>query len=158
MTRSLYALAIVLTAITVGCHEGETSDPVGSSALGAGHPAKAATSTNILILDPKFGGDRGDGEYTVTGQVRYGLTQRPIMSRSLFDVVLGTQAKVTQAGSPEAVWTVNNTGSELVDLTNRTAGTVDKWYFLQGGPYSASLHIRFVVTETTVSLASVTVE
>lgn len=80
------------------------------------------------------------------------------MSRELFDVVLDTQAKVVQLRSAERGWTVNNSNSEEVDLTRRTTATVDKWYFLQGGPGSLVLHVRFDVTRASVSVSSISIE
>jgi hypothetical protein len=80
------------------------------------------------------------------------------MREELFDVALNTQAKVKQLGLNETGWTVSNTSSERINLTHQTSATVDKWYFLQGGPNSKHVHIRFDVTATRVSVNSISIE
>jgi hypothetical protein len=80
------------------------------------------------------------------------------MRQELFDLALETQAKVKQLGSRESGWTVSSNSSEQIDLTHQTSATVDKWYFLQGGPNSLYLHVRFDVTATTVSVNSISIE
>lgn len=80
------------------------------------------------------------------------------MSRELFDVVLDTQAKVERLRPAERGWSVNHRSSDEVDLTRRTTATVDKWYFLQGGPGSLVLHVRFDVTRASVTVSSISIE
>jgi len=160
MKRTASILAAVAVTVLMGCQESNVTDPSATPMRETDPVSKAEPNgnSNIIILQATTD-DAGKGEqYSVTGQVKYGLTQLPIMSQELFDVALDTQAKVTQLGSTERGWTVNNSSSERVNLTRRTSATVDKWYFLRGGPNSLYLHIQFDVTATTVSVNSITFE
>ena len=160
MKRTASILAAVVATVLVGCQESNVSGPSAASMNETNSVSKAASSnnSNIIILEATVVDAGTNEQYSVTGQVKYGLTQLPIMREDLFDVVLDTQAKVKQLGPTERGWTVNNNSSERVNLTGRTSATVDKWYFLQGGPNSRYLHVRFDVTATAVSVSSVSIE
>ena len=160
MKRSMFVLAIVLMAIIIGCQESNVNGPSATPMLETNPVSKAAPSNNsgVIVLQATVINANTNEQYSITGEVKYGLTQLPIMSEELFDVALDTQAKVKQLGSTERGWTVNDNSSERVDLTRRTSATVDKWYFLQGGPHSLYLHVRFEVTATTVSVNSISIE
>lgn len=160
MKRTASVLAAVVATVFMGCQESNMTGPSATPMHKTDPVSKAAPSgnNNVIILQTTVF-DAGKGEqYSVTGQVKYGLTQLPIMSQELFDVVLDIQAKVKQLGSTERGWTVSNSSSEQVNLTRRTSASVDKWYFLRGGPNSLYLHIQFDVTATTVSVNSITFE
>lgn len=160
MKRSVFLLAIIPAAIIVGCQDSNVNGPATAPVIQTGSLSKAVLSnrSNIIILQATVI-DAGTGDqYSVTGQVKYGLTQLPIMREELFDIALDIQAKVKPLSSSTNGWTVNNTSSGRVTLTRQTSVTIDKWYFLRGGPNSRSLHIRFAVTATTVSVSSINIE
>jgi len=160
MKRTASILAAVVATVLVGCQESNVTGPSATRMLETNPVSKAAPSgnSNIIILQATVGdADKGE-QYSVTGQVKYDMTQLPIMSQELFDVVLDTQAKVELLGSGRSGWTVSNTSSERVNLTRQTSAIVDKWYFLRGGPNSLYLHVRFDVTATTVSVSSINIE
>ncbi|MEK9136740.1 MAG: hypothetical protein AAB393_06415, partial [Bacteroidota bacterium] len=103
MKRTASILAAVVATVLVGCQESNVTGPSATPMLETNAVSKAAPSNNssILILEVTVV-DAGTGEkYSVTGQVKYELTQRPIMSQELFDLVLDTQAKVKQLGPTE---------------------------------------------------------
>lgn len=160
MKRTASILAAIIAAALVGCQESNVTAPSATSLPGANPLSKAAPSSNsnIITLQSILFDAGKAGQYSVSGQVKYGLTQLPIMREELFDVELNTQAKVKQEGSLERGWTVNDKCSERVNLTYQTSARVDKWYFLQGGPNSLYLHVRFDVTATTVSVISISIE
>jgi len=160
MKRTASILAAVVATVLVGCQESNVTGPSATSMLETNPVSKAApgNNSNIIILQATVADAGTNEQYSVTGQVKYGLTQLPIMSQELFDVALDIQAKVKQLGSTERGWTVNNSSSERVNLTRQTSAIVDKWYFLQGGPNSLYMHIRFDVTATTVSVNSISFE
>lgn len=160
MKRAASILAAVVATVLVGCQESNVTGPSAARMLETNPVSKAAPSNNsdIIILQATVV-DAGTGEqYSVTGQVKFGLTQLPILSEELFDVVLDTQAKVKPLGSNRSGWTVSNNSSERVNLTRQTSANVDKWYFLQGGPSSLYLHVRFDVTTTTVFVSSISIQ
>ncbi len=160
MKRTMFALTITLMVIIVGCQESNVNGPSATAVPQTGPLSKAVlgSNSNIIILEATVVDAGTNEQYSVSGQVKYGVTQLPIMREDLFDVVLDTQAKVKQLDPTERGWAVNNNSSERVNLTGRTSATVDKWYFLQGGPNSRYLHVRFDVTATTVSVSSVSIE
>ena len=160
MKRTASILAVVVVTALVGCQESNVTGPSATPMLETNPVSKAAASNNsgVIVLQATVVDAGKDEQYSVTGQVKYRLTQLPIMSQELFDLSLDTEAKVNRLGSREQGWTVNDNGIERVNLTHQTSATVDKWYFLQGGPSSLYLHVQFDVTATTVSVSSISLE
>jgi hypothetical protein len=160
MKRLTGFLAAVVATSLMGCQESNFTGPSATAMRTPDAVSKSALSdnTDIIILQASINDANEGDQYSVTGRVKFGLTKLPIMSQELFDVVLDTEAKVKPLGSTPGGWAVSNNSLERVNLTYQTSGTVDKWYFLQGGPNSMYLHVRFDVTATTVSVNAISIE
>lgn len=160
MKHSMFVFAIAIATIALGCQNSNTTGPSATTELQARQLSKHPASDNVIQLNTTIrNGVRKEQEvYEVTGRVKFVLTQVPILRGDLFDLVLETDAKVSQLIPTQDSWTFGNTSIDRINLTLQTSATVDRWYFLRGGPNSLYLHIQFSVTTNSMSVISITIE
>jgi hypothetical protein len=157
MKQVVFVLVAACAAIVIGCVEstpiGSTIEPHSGNSL-----AKASPTSDPVIEFRTVVGDGSGDSYEIEGRVKYGLTQRPILSEEIFDLTLNTEAKVAQVGDSGNSFVVNEVRFEVVNLTGQSSALVDEVFFLRGGPRSLDLHLQFRMTAEGVSLVAVTIE
>lgn len=156
MKCTISVLAIVVTTFFLGCRESDVAGPNGANSTQANSLLKAFPNTNEIVLQGLLQGPIA--QYQVEGVVKYSLTPAPVLNRVLVDVVHSVEAKIWQLDLPANRWAVSHTSLERVDLTNKVSVPVDRRYFLQGGPNSPTLHLRFDAMITNVGLALIEIE
>jgi hypothetical protein len=152
MKRSLFVLAVAAALVVVGC-DTQALEPTAQDAARNASLSKARASDNVIDVHLVVGD--GSASYEVAGRIKYTLTQQPILSQELFDVVLDPELNVRAEGES---YPVNTRTFDTVNLTGRTSATFEQSYFLRGGPRSLDLHMQFEVTAAGVSLIAVMIE
>lgn len=152
MKHSVLSLAIVAILIG-GCSDGQLTDPLGHDTAGNGDFQKRVADGGDVIGVHTIIGD-GSTAYEVVGIVKYTLTQVPILSEELFDLMLKPEIGVHMK---KETYYVASGSNERVSLTRRSTLKLEKEYFLRGGPASINLNLQFEVSATSVSLVGVSI-
>ncbi len=155
MKKFSFVVAIVASALVIGCQEGNMTNPISNDLSASGLPMFSRPNGSLpdgsydfkvqLSLHPA---EAANGEYEVAGSIQYILSQSGEETYELALVVSGT-ADHLQNGNSGSFY---GESIDFVSLREKGFVKVEKSYPIQGLDEPAKLQITFVVTETEVTV------
>jgi hypothetical protein len=155
MKRFSFVVAVVVSALVLGCQDSNMTNPISNDFAGAKAPAFSRPNGSLPDGSYDFKvqlnsrpAEAANGEYEVTGSVQYVLVQSGDETYELALVTRGT-AEHLQNGSSGSFY---GESIDYVTMPGKGSAKVEKSYVIEGLDQALKLHISFAVSETEVTV------
>jgi len=151
-----FVVAIVVSALVLGCQDSNMTNPISSDV--SGKHAAAFARPNGSLPDGSYDfkqqlyigqSDGVNNGFEVSGSIQYILVQSGDQTFELALVVRGSAEKLYEKG---VSGTIYGESMDYLTLDGKQPAQIEKSYVIQGLDALISLHISFSVSETDVTV------